>query len=128
MNNLVEIFILALLAIAFLQSGIDKIADWKGNLEWLKSHFANSLIAKQVPLSLAIILILEMTSGLLAIIAILSILINDNTEIAVICAIMSLITLLFLFFGQRIAKDYEGAKTIVIYFIPSLFLLYLLLQ
>lgn len=126
MNNLVEIFILALLAIAFLQSGIDKISDWKGNLEWLKSHFANSPIAKQVPLSLTIILILEMASGLLAIIAIFSILINDNTEIAVICAISSLITLLFLFFGQRIAKDYDGAKTIVIYFIPCLFLLYLL--
>lgn len=126
MNNLVEIFILVLLAIAFLQSGIDKIADWKGNLEWLKSHFSNSMIAKQVPLSLAIVLILEMISGILAIIAILSILINDNTEIAVVCAITSLITLLFLFFGQRIAKDYEGAKTIVIYFIPTLFLLYLL--
>ncbi len=126
MNNLVEIFILVLLAIAFLQSGIDKIADWKGNLEWLKSHFSNSPIAKHVPLSLAIVLIFEMISGLLAIIAILSILINDNTEIAVICAITSLITLLFLFFGQRIAKDYEGAKTIVIYFIPTLFLLYLL--
>ena len=126
MNNLVEIFILALLAIAFLQSGIDKITDWKGNLEWLKGHFENSLIAKQVPLSLGIILILEMVSGILAIIAILSILINDNTEIAVICAITSIITLLFLFFGQRIAKEYEGAKTIVIYFIPAIFLLYLL--
>jgi len=33
---------------------------------------------------------------------------------------MSMVTLLSLFFGQRIAKDYEGAKTIAIYFTLNL--------
>jgi hypothetical protein len=31
-----------------------------------------------------------------------------------------------LLFGQRVAKDYEGARTIAVYFIPSIFLVFLL--
>jgi hypothetical protein len=31
-----------------------------------------------------------------------------------------------LLFGQRMAKDYDGAKTIAVYFIPAVFLVYLL--
>ncbi|MDX1365844.1 MAG: DoxX family protein, partial [Arenibacter latericius] len=31
-----------------------------------------------------------------------------------------------LLLGQRIAKDYDGARTIAIYFIPTVFLVFLL--
>jgi len=126
MNHITEIIILVFLAITFLQSGVDKISDWKGNVEWLKSHFSNTILANRVPFSLKVILILEMIAGILAIIGILSILINQNTEIALISGVISCITLLFLLLGQRIAKDYDGARTIVIYLIPTLFLVFLL--
>ncbi|MFA5557802.1 MAG: DoxX family protein [Flavobacteriaceae bacterium] len=126
MNHITEIIILAFLAITFLQSGIDKISDWKGNVEWLKSHFSETFLKNKVPFSVGLILVLEMISGLLAVIGILSILINQNTEIALISGIISCITLLFLLLGQRVAKDYDGARTIVIYFVPALFLVYLL--
>ncbi|RYZ84772.1 MAG: DoxX family protein, partial [Proteobacteria bacterium] len=33
--------------------------------------------------------------------------------------VFSSITLIFLLAGQRIAKDYDGARTIAIYFIPA---------
>jgi hypothetical protein len=36
----------------------------------------------------------------------------------------SCITLLMLLFGQRLAKDYDGARTIVIYFIPAILAVY----
>jgi len=126
MNHITEIIILAFLAITFLQSGIDKISDWKGNVEWLKSHFSETFLKNKVPFSVGLILVLEMILGLLAVIGILSILINQNTEIALISGIISCITLLFLLLGQRVAKDYDGARTIVIYFVPALFLVYLL--
>lgn len=126
MNHITEIIILAFLAITFLQLGIDKISDWKGNVEWLKSHFSETFLKNKVPFSVGLILVLEMISGLLAVIGILSILINQNTEIALISGIISCITLLFLLLGQRVAKDYDGARTIVIYFVPALFLVYLL--
>lgn len=126
MNHITEIIILAFLAITFLQSGFDKIADWKGNIEWLKSHFANTILKNRVPFSVGLILTLEMIAGILSIIGILSILINQNTEIALLSGVISCITLLLLLLGQRLAKDYDGARTIVIYFIPTIFLVYLL--
>ncbi len=39
LDNATEILILIFLIIVFLQSGIDKVFDWKGNLSWLKEHF-----------------------------------------------------------------------------------------
>jgi len=44
-----QILVAAFLAILFLQSGIDKIVDRRGNLEWLKGHFAKSALAGVVP-------------------------------------------------------------------------------
>ena len=126
MNHITEIIILVFLAITFLQSGIDKISDWKGNVEWLKSHFSKTFLADKVPFSLGLILVLEMIAGILAIIGIFSLFINENKEIALISGILSSVTLLLLLLGQRIAKDYDGARTIVIYFIPTIFLIYTL--
>lgn len=125
MNYITEILILLFLAITFLQSGYDKIADWNGNVGWLKSHFANTFLGNKVPFSLGIILILEIIAGILSLAGIWF-LFNDGKEIVLYAGIVSCVTLLFLLFGQRIAKDYDGARTIVIYFIPAIFLVFLL--
>lgn len=125
MNYITEILILLFLAVTFLQSGYDKITDWKGNVDWLKSHFANTFLGNKVPFSLGIILILEIIASILALAGIWF-LFNDCKEIALYSAIISCITLLLLLYGQRIAKDYDGARTIVIYFIPAIFLVFLL--
>lgn len=126
MNYSAEILILLLLAVTFLQSGYDKMADWNGNVGWLKSHFANTFLGNKVPFALGIILILELIAGILALVGIYTLLSSDSKEMALYAAIVSCITLIFLLFGQRIAKDYDGARTIVIYFIPAVFLVFLL--
>ena len=46
---LLQIFGSAFLAILFLQSGIDKIIDHRGNLDWLTGHFAKSALGGVVP-------------------------------------------------------------------------------
>lgn len=125
MNYITEILILLFLAVTFLQSGYDKIIDWKGNVGWLKLHFANTFLGDKVPFSLGIILILEIIAGILALAGIWF-LFNDCKEIALYSAIVSSITLLLLLYGQRIAKDYDGARTIIIYFIPTIFLVFIL--
>ena len=125
MFKLMSILILLFLAVTFLQSGYDKIIDWKGNVGWLKSHFANTFLGDKVPFSLGIILILEIIAGILALAGIWF-LFNDCKEIALYSAIVSSITLLLLLYGQRIAKDYDGARTIIIYFIPTIFLVFIL--
>src|SRR2546423_12145216 len=53
----------AFLAILFLQSGIDKVVDRRGNLEWLNGHFAKSPLAGMVPAMVTVITILEIVAG-----------------------------------------------------------------
>ena len=126
LSNATEILILLFLIITFLQSGIDKIIDWTGNLGWLKGHFEKTPLQKLVPLLLAVVMFVEVVAGLLCAFGIYQLVIAANNTVALYGAIMSCVALLMLLFGQRIAKDYEGAKTIAVYFIPAIFLVYLL--
>ncbi|MEP2240090.1 DoxX family protein [Maribacter sp.] len=125
-NNATEIIILLFLIITFLQSGFDKITDWSGNISWLKEHFSATPFKNIVPLLVGIILVTEVVAGVLCSVGIYQMLTSGGRTIAFNGAILSAITLLMLLFGQRIAKDYEGAKTIAVYFIPTIILLFLL--
>ena len=49
---------------------------------------------------------------------------GHRSEFGLYGGVMSCVTLLLLLFGQRIAKDYDGARTIVIYFIPAILAVY----
>lgn len=118
MENAASLLILALTAITFLQSGYDKIKDWKGNLAWLNGHFKGSFFENKVGPSLFIILILEIIAGVFCIAGGIDLVMNDTHTIAKIALVLAGITLLMLLLGQRIAKDYDGARTIVIYIIP----------
>lgn len=124
MTQVAPLLVLAFLAITFLQSGYDKIKDWKGNVEWLNSHFSNTILAKQVPFALGTVLLLEIVSGVLCVSGIIQNIMQDVVikGLGFYGAILSCVTLLFLLFGQRLAKDYDGARTIVIYFIPAVML------
>ncbi|SRR6266481_2150987 len=125
---IMQIFASAFLAILFLQSGIDKIVDRRGNLEWLTGHFAKSPLAGIVPVLLIAITILELAAGALSAIGcVLVILLHDST-IAFYGAVISAVAILGLFFGQRMAKDYPGAAVLVPYFVLALAAIYLLAQ
>ena len=47
--NITEIILLVFLSITFLQSGLDKMLDWNGNVSWLKGHFKYTFLGKMVP-------------------------------------------------------------------------------
>ncbi len=124
MNNITSILILIFLAITFLQSGYDKLFYWKDNVDWLKEHFAKTPLKNQVPLALANILVLELISGILCIVGCIELFVNNGRIFGFYGAVFSCITLLMLLFGQRLAKDYDGARTIVIYFIQAILAVY----
>ena len=124
MNNITSILILIFLAITFLQSGYDKLFYWKDNVDWLKGHFSKTPLRNNVPLALANILVLELISGILCIVGCIELLVNNGRLFGFYGAVFSCITLLMLLFGQRLAKDYDGARTIVIYFIPAILAVY----
>jgi len=125
-QNSTVLLLLLFLVITFLQSGLDKMIDWKGNLEWLKGHFAKTPFKNIVPLMLFVVLVLEILAGLFSAIGFFQLLVNGESTFAFFGSILACISLLMLLFGQRMAKDYEGAKTIVIYLIPAIFLVFLL--
>src|SRR3979490_2660181 len=106
---LMRIFASAFLAILFLQSGIDKIVDRQGNLEWLKGHFAKSPLTGMVPVMVLMITIFEIAAGALSAVGCAMIIFSRDSTIAFYGAVASAVSILALFFGQRIAKDYAGA-------------------
>jgi len=118
--NAFALLLLAFLAITFLQSGLDKIMDWNGNVNWLKSHFSQTILKNNVPAALLIVLALEIVAGVLAVMGIIENITSHSTQLGDYACMVSCVTLLFLLFGQRLAKDYDGARTIVIYFIPAI--------
>jgi hypothetical protein len=123
---LLQAFASAFLAILFLQSGIDKVVDRRGNLEWLKGHFAKSPLAGMVPLMVTAITILEIAAGVLSAVGCALIVLTRNSTLAFYGAAIAAISIIALFFGQRMAKDYAGAATLVPYFLLALSALYLL--
>ena len=125
---LMQIFVSAFLAILFLQSGIDKVVDRRGNFEWLKGHFAKSPLAGIVPALLICITILEVAAGTLNGVGCLLIILLKDSTIAFYGAILSAAAITALFFGQRIAKEYAGAAVLVPYFLLILVAIYLLAQ
>lgn len=126
LQNATEILLLLFLTITFLQSGIDKVLDWKGNLGWLNGHFSKTVFKGNVPLLLGIVLVMEILSGVLSAVGIVQFLVEGKSSIGFYGALFGALTLLMLLLGQRVAKDYVGAQTIVVYFIPTVFLLYLM--
>ncbi|GGW38807.1 hypothetical protein [Arenibacter certesii] len=125
-TNATELLLLLFLIITFVQSALDKMLDWKGNVVWLKGHFKNTLFQNQVPLLLITVLITELAAGVLCLLGMFMLIAEGGKTIAMAGAVLACILLLMLLLGQRIAKDYDGARTIAIYFIPTVFLVFLL--
>lgn len=116
MQALVSLF----LAILFLQSGMDKVMDWRGNLGYLQPHFAKSPLASVVPAILLVITILEVSAGTVNGVGFLELLVLGRAQIAFWGAALSALAITALFFGQRMAKDYAGAAVLVQYFLLTL--------
>ena len=115
--ELVQILIGAFLGICFIQSGLDKVTDWKGNLSFLTDHFSKTFFKNTVPLLLIVITILEVAGGLLCFIGVAYGIIYHDFNFLLYGLLLCGINLVALIFGQRFAKDYAGAAVLVNYFI-----------
>jgi len=115
-----EILILLFLIVTFLQSGIDKLTDWKGNVSFIKGHFKGSPLRNSVPLLLSIVLVTEIVASLFMIYGIYELVFDGITTFALYGIELSALTLIFLLIGQRLAKDYAGAMTLTVYFIITI--------
>ncbi len=120
-----QILCLIFLAILFLQSGLDKVFDYKGNMEWLTGHFANSPLKGTVGILLPVLTVMEIAAGALCAVGVVMLIISGSTTIGLIGTQLSALCLIALFFGQRVAKDYPGAATLTTYFLITMAGIYL---
>jgi hypothetical protein len=112
-------------AILFIQSGLDKVFDWKGNLAWLNGHFSKTFLAGIVPVLLATITVTELATGFLSAAGIVYFFAVGSTAVIFYAGAIGAASLSALFFGQRIAKDYPGAAVIVPYFLLAVAIMFL---
>jgi hypothetical protein len=124
--HLVKMLVPMFMAILFLQSGLDKVFHYKGNLDYFTAHFKNSPLSNTVGLLLPTITLLEMTAGVLSAIGVIS-LPSGNKLWAFWGLMAAAMALICLFFGQRVAKDYAGAVSLASYFAVVIIGLLLLL-
>lgn len=124
-KNLPLAFAALFVAILFVQSGLDKVFDWKGNLGFLTEHFSKTFVAGTVPMMLATITVLEIATGLLSAVGLIYLLVTGQNTLIFYASILGAASLTALFFGQRIAKDYPGAAVLVPYFVLLLLMMYL---
>ncbi len=122
----IQLLITAFLAVLFLQSGLDKLVDRDGNTAFLRDHFQTSPMAGQVELLLTIVTVFELLTGALAGLGVLAFLFWGGTSFAYAGAVLGSITIVMLFAGQRLAKDYAGAAVLVPYFLLTLAAIYVL--
>jgi uncharacterized membrane protein YphA (DoxX/SURF4 family) len=125
-NHPTEVLILLFLIITFLLSGIEKLQDWKANVSFITDHFKNSPIKNVVSPLLVIIVILEFIATTLMIVGVYQLYTSQIKEIALLGTELCAIIVLCLLIGQRLAKDYPGAMSLGVYFIITLFGVYLL--
>ena len=125
--NVARILALAFLAVLFVQSGLDKVFDWEGNIGWLKGHFEKTPLAGMVPLMVGLITLMELVSGVVSGLGAGMILLYGDRGLGALGALLSTVTVLALFSGQRMAKDYPGAAVLANYFVLCLAAIFLML-
>jgi len=125
-SYILQVLVSAFLAVLFLQSGIDKVVDWRGNREYLNQHFARSPLAGTVGPMFVVITILEVSAGALSGVGCALVLLTHDSTVAYLGAVVAGVNIIALFFGQRVSKDYAGAAALVPYFLLALTGIYLL--
>ena len=123
-----QILVSAFLAVLFLQSGLDKVIDRKGNREYLDQHFSGSPLASTVGPMFLVITILEVSAGALSGVGCALLLLTHDPTVAFLGAVLGGINIVALFFGQRVSKDYAGAAALVPYFLLMLGAIYVLAE
>ena len=114
---LCQIFIALFLIVVFFQSSVDKIFDRRSNLAFFESHFSGTFLKYFIPYLLTFVTILELAGSATLIFGIYYAFTAKTTLWIFYGYVILAITIIFLLFGQRIAKDYVAAADLVPYFI-----------
>lgn len=116
-----ELLILLFILLTFAFSALEKMLDVKGQVVWLKEHMKGTFLVPIMPLLLGVLIVLDIVVSILSILAVYYLLQFQEKTMGLYSCILAAMILLLLLFGQRMAKDFQGAFTIVGYFMVVLF-------
>lgn len=120
MNNTASVLVLVFLAITFIMSAHEKLFHWNDNMAWMKPHFEKSVLKNLVPQAAGILVFFELIASILCVVGVIELYINGGRMTGFYGAVFSCLTLLLMLIGQRLAKDFDGARTIAIYFVVAI--------
>ncbi len=109
----------AFISILFIQSGLDKIFNYKDEKSFYSSHFSKTFLKDTIGLLMPTITFFELAAGFLSAVGLVIQLFGGGKETACWGMLLACVSILMLFFGQRVAKDYAGASTLVAYFLVA---------
>lgn len=121
----IKVFTTVFTAILFVQSSLDKVLHYRDNLAYFESHFKATPLAPLTFLLLPVITLLESLAGWLSAVGLILLLLEAEERVAIWGHLAAVLSIISLFLGQRIAKDYAGAASLVPYFLYLLFALYI---
>ncbi|MBV6405070.1 MAG: hypothetical protein GFGODING_01836 [Flavobacteriales bacterium] len=116
-QHVMQLAFSAFVAILFVQSGLDKLFNWKSEKDFYTKHFSKSILKGSVPLLMPVLTLAELATGILCAIGFFQVLLSGNGTIGTIGMLCGVVALCMLFFGQRVAKDYAGSAVLVPYFL-----------
>ena len=123
--SLLKVFAGVLFSTLFLQSGFDKIIDFKGNRAWIASYFEKSPIRSFSNVLFMLLTITELAAGLASIFGTVSYMFVQTLWLLQTGIALSAIALLFVFVGQRVAKDYASAANTIAYIAAAMLAWYI---
>ena len=123
--DIIRMMVSTFLATIYLQSGIDKIVDRQGNLDFMGEHFSGTVLAGSFHYGLAVVTVTELLAGVLSAAGVVSLLLGWGAVPGMVGALFAGISSCILMAGQRLAKDYVGATALVPYFLVAIIGLYL---
>jgi uncharacterized membrane protein YphA (DoxX/SURF4 family) len=123
--KLIQVAISLFAGVLFLQSGFDKVFDFSGNKSYIQSVFAKTFLNSVSTLLFIVITVLEVSAGITCFLGGVYYFVEGQADFAVLGLELATLSILCLFTGQRIAKDYAGAASLVSYFLLMAFGLYL---
>ena len=123
--DIIRMLVSAFLAAIYLQSGIDKIVDRQGNLDFMGEHFSGTILAGSFHYGLAIVTATELLAGALSAAGVAWLLLGWGIVPGIVGTLFAAVSSCILMAGQRLAKDYIGATALVPYFLVAIIGLYL---
>lgn len=119
-------FIFLFWTITFGASFFEKIFDFNNTLSWLEEYLKNTPLRSVLRWVLILVIIAELLASIFCLLGLVLYWYKAHKEVGIIGIEIGLITLFCFLIGQRLAKDYEGARGMVLYILTAFVSLYML--